>query len=78
MGDFRPADPCAPLPPNPGYATAARVKRVAIVFAWDISYEQFKRLPWAPPGRGKRGHLTPLDFDINFSHIITVAARVEI
>jgi len=33
LGDFRPADPCAPLPPNPGYATAARVVRVAIVFA---------------------------------------------
>jgi len=33
---------------------------------------------WAPPGRGKGGHLTPLDFDINFSHIITVAPRVEI
>jgi len=34
--------------------------------------------PWAPPGRGKGSHLTPLDFDINFSHIITVAPRVEI
>jgi len=33
---------------------------------------------WAPPGTGKGGHLTPLDFDINFSHIITVAPRVEI
>ena len=33
---------------------------------------------WAPPGRGKGGHLTPLDFDINFSHIITIAPRVEI
>jgi len=33
---------------------------------------------WAPPGRGKGGHLTPLDFDINFPHIYTVAPRVEI
>ena len=34
---------------------------------------------WVPPGRGNGGHLTPLDFDIkNFSHIITVASRVEI
>ena len=33
---------------------------------------------WAPLGRGKGAHLTPLDFDINFSHIITVAPRVEI
>ena len=30
------------------------------------------------PGRGKGVHLTPLDFDINFSHIITVTPRVEI
>ena len=33
---------------------------------------------WAPPGRGKGGHLTPLDVDINFSHINTVAPRAEI
>ena len=33
---------------------------------------------WEPPGTGKGGHLTQLDFDINFSHIITVAPRVEI
>ena len=31
---------------------------------------------WAPPGRGNGGTL--LDFDINFSHIITVAPTVEI
>jgi len=37
-----------------------------------------------PKGHGrpqegvKGGHLTPLDFDIKFSHIITVAPRVEI
>jgi len=37
-----------------------------------------RQRPWAPPGRGKGGHLTPLDFDINFSHVITVAPRVEI
>jgi len=30
------------------------------------------------PRKGQGGHLTPLDFDINFSHIITVAARVKI
>ena len=30
------------------------------------------------PGKGQGGHLTPLDFDINFSHIITVAPRVEV
>jgi len=30
------------------------------------------------PRKGQGGHLTPLDFDINFSHIITVAPRVEI
>ena len=23
-------------------------------------------LAWAPPGRGKGGHVTPLDFDIKF------------
>ena len=34
--------------------------------------------PRAHPGRGKGGHLTPLDYDTNFSHIITVAPRVEI
>ena len=28
------------------------------------------------PRKGQGGHLTPLDFDINFSHIITVAPRV--
>jgi len=36
------------------------------------------RTLWAPPGRGNGGHLTPLDFDIKFSHIINVAPRVEI
>jgi len=30
------------------------------------------------PRKGQGGHLTPLDFDINFSHIITVASSVEI
>jgi len=31
------------------------------------------------PRKGQEGHLTPLDFDINFSNIITsVAPRVEI
>jgi len=30
------------------------------------------------PRKGQGGHLTPLDFDIIFSHIITVAPRVEI
>jgi len=30
------------------------------------------------PRKGQGGHLIPLDFDINFSHIITVAPRVEI
>jgi len=30
------------------------------------------------PRKGKGGHLTPLDFDINFSHITTVLPRVEI
>ena len=30
------------------------------------------------PRKGQWGHLTPLDFDINFSHIITVALRVKI
>jgi len=31
------------------------------------------------PRKWQGGHLTPpLDFDINFSHIITVAPRVEI
>jgi len=30
------------------------------------------------PRKGQGGHLTPLDFDINFSHIIAVAPRVEI
>jgi len=30
------------------------------------------------PRKGQGGHLTPLDLDINFSHIITVAPRVEI
>jgi len=30
------------------------------------------------PRNGQGGHLTPLDFDINFFRIITVAARVEI
>ena len=30
------------------------------------------------PRKGQGGHLTPLDFHINFSHIITVAPRVEI
>ena len=33
--------------------------------------------PWAPQ-EGARGSPDPLDFDINFSHIITVAPRVEI
>ena len=30
------------------------------------------------PQEGARGSPDPLDFDINFSHIITVAPRVEI
>ena len=30
------------------------------------------------PRKGLRGSPDPLDFDINFSHIITVAPRVEI
>ena len=30
------------------------------------------------PQEGTRGSHDPLDFDINFSHIITVAPRVEI
>ena len=30
------------------------------------------------PRKGQRGSPDPLDFDIKFSHIITVAPRVEI
>jgi len=30
------------------------------------------------PRKGQGGHLTPLDFYIDFSHIITAAPRVEI
>jgi len=30
------------------------------------------------PRKGQRGSPDPLDFDINFSHIITVAPRVEV
>jgi len=50
------------------------------VLYWDSTVWSFVDYvqTWAPPGRGKGGHLTPLDFDINFSHIITVAPRVEI
>ena len=40
--------------------------------------QKTQKWPWAPPGRGKGGHLTHLDLDTNFSHIITVAPRVEI
>ena len=35
-------------------------------------------LPMGAPRKGQGGSLDPLDFDINFSHIITVAPRVEI
>ena len=41
-------------------------------------YHAAGTLAWAPPERGKGGHLIPLDFDMNFSHIITIAPRVEI
>jgi len=34
---------------------------------------------WVPPGRGKGGHVTPPGFRHKiFSHIITIAPRVEI
>jgi len=34
--------------------------------------------PHGCPQEGAMGSRDPLDFDINFSHIITVAPRVEI
>ena len=45
---------------------------------WHVDRRKVLSSPWAPPGRGKGGHLTPLDFDIKFSHIITVVPTVEI
>ena len=37
-----------------------------------------RHLGMGAPRKGQGGSPDPLDFDINFSHIITVAPRVEI
>jgi len=50
--------------------------KLIIVFAsYFVRSALGRRRPWAPPGRERGGHLTPLDFA---SRIITVAPRVEI
>ena len=41
-------------------------------------YPRIRKLPKHGRPQEKGGHLTPLDFDKNFSHIITAAPRVEI